>query len=128
MSDYKQCDQCGDDSEKYIKFFLYDCSSCGKKNLCESCIEWTYRADDTTYSQLKETCCSECYEKKEYIRKCNNCCRVLQCNFSTCGTCHKPNICIHCVQYLKDGEEMRTLCFSCYGKEYADKMYDDKVY
>ena len=64
MSAYLQCDRCGDDSDKYIKFILYDCSECGKKNLCESCIKWS-----NFNTKNKKPFCSECYDKKEVIFK-----------------------------------------------------------
>ena len=35
MAAYLQCDRCGDDSDKYIAFILYDCSECRKKKYVE---------------------------------------------------------------------------------------------
>jgi hypothetical protein len=118
MSDYLQCEQCGDDSEKYIKFVLYDCSQCAKKDRCESCIEWAYT--DVNDSENKQPFCSECYNKREDIQKCNNCYRVLQCEFSTCWKCHRKNICINCVydddnsSEDKDEKEKKYCCYDCY--------------
>lgn len=121
-TNYLQCDECGDDTDKYIKFALYDCSQCGKKNRCESCIEWAW--DDNNYIQDKKPFCSECYNKKEDIRKCNNCFRVLQCEFSTCYKCDKKNICINCVYHYdnreegegegEDENEKKIYCYDCY--------------
>jgi hypothetical protein len=116
-TNYLQCERCGDDSDKYIKFILYDCFECGKKKLCESCIEFAYH--DDTYISDKKPFCSECYEKKEDIRKCNSCYRVLQCKFSTCFKCHKKNICINCVYDDNnssediDEKESKPICSEC---------------
>jgi hypothetical protein len=103
------CDQCGDDSEKYIKFSLYNCSSCEQTNLRGYCTE-------CFFNPARQPFCSECYNKKEDVQKCNECCRVLQCEFSTCWTCDKTDICINCLKYTNE-DNRKPLCMNCY-KEY----------
>ena len=105
-SAYKQCQECGDDSEKYIKFILYDCSQCGKKDRCESCIEWVYEDD-----KEQKPICAECY-KSTSIRVCNDCHKRRRCEYYTCWKCHKTDICEDCITYYHydDGEELCTVC------------------
>ena len=66
MSAYLQCDRCGDDSDKYIKFILYDCSCCGKQNICSYCIR-TLSQDGNSYRGCIK--CSEEETKREEERK-----------------------------------------------------------
>ena len=63
MSAYLQCDRCGDDSDKYIAFILYDCSECRKKNICGSCMKWF--CEDENIETYKPVC-GICDEKNRF--------------------------------------------------------------
>ena len=66
MSDYLQCDICGDDSDKYNAFILYDCSECEKKNICSACIRTLSQGGNSYYGCIK--CFDEETKREDEIK------------------------------------------------------------
>ena len=121
MSAYLQCDQCGDDSDKYIKFILYDCSECGKKNLCESCMKWS-----NFNTKNKKPFCPECYDKKEVCCECGSddqCGDQYFCLYKCCK-CNEYNICNECVNWANEdrGVPICSVCNEKYIQEQRAKQ------
>ena len=112
-SAYKQCHECGDDEDKYIKFILYDCFYCGKKNRCEYCIKFAYDDDDGKLDErVKRPICTECLDDSIFFRKCNDCQTLCRCEFSTCWVCNKKDICDYCI-YVQNWDYREELCTKC---------------
>jgi hypothetical protein len=113
MSAYT-CQECGDESDKYIAFILYDCSECKKKNICGSCMEW-----NNFNMKNKQPFCPECYDKKAVC--CSMCCTDYHCgdpDFSLykCSSCEKEKICSYCITWVYEYdnvENMKPLCSAC---------------
>jgi len=108
-SAYLQCDQCGDESDKYIAFILYDCSECKKKNICGSCMEW---ANPNTKN--KKPFCPECYDKKEVCCECRSddqCDDQYFCLYKCCK-CNEYNICNKCINWTNE-DRGDPICSGC---------------
>lgn len=113
MSDYLQCDRCGDDSDKYIAFILYDCSECGKKNICGSCMEW-----DNFNMKNKQPFCPECYDKAVCFCECGTDypCGDQKFTLYKCYGCEKNINCSYCITWVDEYDNVKNtkpLCAAC---------------
>ena len=126
MSDYKQCQECGDDSDKYIAFILYDCSECIKKKLCGSCMEWT-----NFNTKNKKPFCPECYDKKEVCCECGSddqCDDQYFCLYKCCK-CNEYNICNKCINWTNEdrGDPICSVCDEKYIQEQRKKRIVQQI-
>ena len=107
----KICVDCGYGPTIYM-VNLYQCYHCGKKDICSDCInlftdEIGANADANEWKPICETCFNT-----TSIRECNDCYKLCRCEFSTCWTCHKTDICEDCITMYRydDWEELCTAC------------------
>lgn len=57
------------------------------------------------------------------VRNCNDCHKLCRCEFSTCWTCHKTDICDDCI-YVQNWDYREELCTKCneeYNKNEKEK-------
>ena len=102
-----KCNECGDDGA----CVYYQCACCDKPmcSVCIACIEGDVGTSENPKEQKR--ICIECY-KITSVRNCNDCHKLRRCEFSTCWTCHKTDICDDCITMYRydDWEELYTVC------------------
>ena len=116
-TDEEKCSECGDDDTCGDPFFtLYQCSCCYKHfcSDCIACIEGdvgTSEAGTSENPKEQKRICVNCFDTTS-VRTCNDCHKLRRCEFSTCWTCHKTDICDDCITMYRydDWEELCTVC------------------
>ena len=114
-----KCNECGDDDTCGDPFFtLFKCACC-EKQFCSACIACIESGENPIE---RKRICIECY-KITSVRNCNDCHKLCRCEFSTCWTCHKTDICDDCIttQYWDYREELCTECNKAYKKNEEDR-------
>ena len=99
-----KCNECGDDDTGGDPF---KCDCCFKLfcSVCIACIEPGENPIE------RKRICVNCFDTTS-VRNCNDCHKLCRCEFSTCWTCHKTDICENCITMYRydDGEELCTAC------------------
>ena len=104
----KCCEDCGYDEKCGDPFFtLFKCACCDKR-FCSDCIACIEPGENPIE---RKRICVNCFDTTS-VRNCKDCHKLCRCEFSTCWTCHKTDICDDCItKYLyDDGEELCTAC------------------
>jgi len=114
----KICVDCGYDPTIYL-CKLYQCYHCGKKDICSDCINLftdeiganEIGAGANANANEWKPICEKCFDSTS-IKECNDCHKLRRCEFSTCWTCHKTDICDDCITMYRydDWEELCTVC------------------
>ena len=107
----KICVDCGYDPTIYL-CKLYQCYHCGKKDICSDCINlFTDEIGADANANEWKPICEKCFDSTS-IKECNDCHKLRRCEFSTCWTCHKTDICDDCITMYRydDWEELCTVC------------------
>ena len=103
-----KCNEWGDDDTCGDPFFILFKCACCEKQFCSACIACIEPGENPIE---RKRICIECY-KITSVRNCNDCHKLRRCEFSTCWTCHKKDICDDCITMYRydDWEELCTMC------------------
>ena len=113
-----KCNECGDDGA----CMYYRCACCYKYfcSVCIACIEPGENPIE------RKRICVNCFDTTS-VRNCNDCHKLRRCEFSTCWTCHKTDICDDCI-YVQNWDYREELCTKCNEEYNKNEKERNRVY